>query len=170
VRTALVFGYGQKTDGEINEQTRDRCNKAISLYHEKRIGKVYLTVSAVKNGVSMANEMKKYIILGGVNEKDILTDPRGRNTAGEMDVFFQLIPNTSMIIFISTWYHIPRIIWLSLWRLPPRKSLLLWFKVGIAWKHTHFKGDFLKEFLKIANAMMRPYKSAKMITQAIVLK
>jgi len=156
LNVALVFGYGQKDDGEIDEQTRDRCFKAAELYHKGEIRMIYLTVSASKNGVSMAMAMGEFLLGQGVDDRDIVIERRGGNTAGELDVFLGLASGQDCLWLISTWYHLPRILWLALWRLPWKK-----FRLAVAWRHAHFKDDVLKEFAKIANAILRPRKSAK---------
>jgi hypothetical protein len=46
VNICLVFGYAQKSNGRIEEQTEDRCRKALLLYQNGMIKKIYLTVSA----------------------------------------------------------------------------------------------------------------------------
>jgi vancomycin permeability regulator SanA len=153
---AIVFGYGQKQNGKIDEQTKDRCQRAVWLYIIGKIEKIYLTVSASINGVSMASEMKSFLVSRSVSEADIIVERRGGNTAGEMDVFLSLVPSGSKVVFISTWYHIPRIFWLALWRIS-----LSCFSFGIAWRYAHFKADVLIEFAKILKAVLCPRKSAK---------
>lgn len=163
---ALVFGYGQKADGSIDEQTTDRCNKAVCLYRSGQIDIIYLTVSAEKSQKAMAHMMGQYLILRGVPESIITYDRRGGNTAGEMDVFIRAVGDVNMsdtLIFISTWYHIPRIMWLAWWRVHDCR-----FSLAIAWKHAHWKADVLKEFLKLANAILRPRSSAKVLASAPV--
>lgn len=158
MRSALVFGYGQKKNGDIDEQTQNRCDKTIALHKQGTIGKIFLTVSASSSNVPMAESMRQYLLTNGVSKEHIVLERRGGNTAGEMDVFLSCVSEDKELVFISTWYHIPRIIWLALWRIPLRR-----FSVGVAWKHAHFKGDFLMEFLKMANAVLRPRRSAKVI-------
>jgi vancomycin permeability regulator SanA len=158
MRTALVFGYGQKANGDIDEQTKNRCDKAIVLYKQGTIERIFLTVSASNNGVPMAESMRQYLMTHGVSQEHIVLERRGGNTAGEMEVFLSCVSPHEKLLFISTWYHIARIIWLALWRIPLRR-----LSVSVSWKHAHFKGDFLMEFLKIANAVLRPYRSAKVL-------
>lgn len=158
MKTALVFGYGQTKDGEIDKQTKNRCEKAIQLYRDEKILKVYLTVSASKNGIYMAEAMRRFLINNGIKERDIISEKRGGNTAGELDIFLSLVPRREKLVLVSTWYHIPRIAWLAIWRIPPTR-----FCLGVAWRYAHFKADVLKEFLKIANAILRPKSSSKTI-------
>lgn len=152
----LVLGYGQTETGCIDEQTKDRCKKAIEIYRAGGVSMIHLTASASKNGVSMAKAMQRFLITNGVPRVATSVERRGANTAGEMDIFLSRLPYASDVTFVSTWYHIPRIIWLALWRSPWQK-----FSVGIAWRHAHFKADVLVELLKIANAIIRPRRSAK---------
>lgn len=159
MRSALVFGYGQKKDGWIDAQTEDRCSKAALLYCLGKIQMIHLTVSASKNDQPMTYGMRVFLEHMGVPTKSIVIDRRGRNTAGELDIFLTHILPKERVVLISTWYHIPRILWLTLWRISPRRVT-----VGIAWRHAHFKGDVLKEFLKFTNAVFRPFKSSKTVS------
>lgn len=161
---ALVFGYGQTADGSIDAQTRDRCLTAVKLYLLREISVIHLTVSASKNGVRMGDAMRDFFTSHGISSSKIVSDLRGGNTAGELRVFldeadvrFDLGRGESVIL-ISTWYHIPRIVWLASWRLPWNQ-----FEVRTAWRHVRFKGDILVEFLKIAKAVLRPRSSAKVL-------
>lgn len=157
MRHALVFGYGQKKGGELCEQTINRCDKAIELYRAGELEKIYLTVSAVKDGHAMADKMKAHLVKAKIPAEAIIVDGRGHNTAGELDIFRSLVPKEMKLVLISTWYHIPRIIWLALWRMSSKR-----FTTAVAWKHAHFKGDFLVEFAKMANAVFRPMRCSKL--------
>jgi len=162
LRTALVFGYGQNADGNIDEQTRDRCMKAAELYRSNQVWNIYLTVSASKNGHSMAEKMAEYLVANGVRRESIVIDRRGGNTAGELDVFLSILQfGCGELVLVSTWYHLPRIAWLALWRLGIDQ-----FSLRVAWNHAHFKGDVLVEFLKLTNAILRPRKSSKKFNNA----
>jgi vancomycin permeability regulator SanA len=157
-RVALVFGYGQKHDGKIDEQTRDRCEAGAKLYRQGKVEKIYLTVSASKAGIAMASGMRKHLVSQGVNDQDIVEERRGGNTAGEMIVFLSLVPLETGVVFVSTWYHLPRIFWLALWRISCRR-----FRLKAAWRHAHFRADVIVEFAKIANAFLQPKSSAKVL-------
>lgn len=153
--SALVFGYGQLDNGEIDDQTKNRCDKAVKLYGQEKIGHIYLTTASRKRK-SMALAMRDYLVKTGVRKDDIVVNRQGENTAGEIDAFLRLLPTKSRVFFISSWYHIPRIIWLSLWRVSPLRSAF-----GCALKNNGWKADIKPELYKIAMALIRPYKSAK---------
>lgn len=159
----MVLGYGQDSRGAINAQARNRCDAAVRLYLEGRILKIFLTVSAQKNGVYMADGMREYLLRRGVPKRHIIFDLRGANTAGEMDIFLTHRSAGEKVIFVSTWYHIPRITWLAAWRMSWKD-----FSTKAAWRHAHFVQDFLVEFLKIANAVLRPRKSAKTVLSPVI--
>lgn len=150
----LVYGYGQNEDGTIDEQTRERCIIAFRLYNRNRIHRIFITVSASKNGKLMAEEMGSFFLACGVPSRDLRIDLRGGNTAGETDVCLTLA-GTTPVIPISTWYHVPRIWWLWLCRgyiTFPRAS----------WKAAHW-ADLKIEPLKLLNALFRPRRSSKII-------
>lgn len=109
----------------------------------------------------MATAMQEFLVEQGVNENDIEIERRGGNTAGEMDVLLSIVSDKTKITFVSTWYHIPRIAWLALWRIRPSR-----FTLGVAWRHAHLREDVLFEFLKIANAILRSISSAKILSKA----
>lgn len=159
---ALIFGYGQKSDGSLDNQTRDRCIRGVRLYLDGKVSSIYLTVSAEKAGRSMANGMADFIQGRGIPRRNIHVIRQGGNTAGEMDVFLRNVPAMTGIFFVSSWYHIPRIVYLAMWRLSWKD-----FSVSTAWRYVHFKADFLVEFAKIANALIRPLSSAKILTSPL---
>lgn len=152
----LVYGYGQKANGSIDEQTEGRCEKALELYRQGKIQKIFLTVSAGKNGKLMAEEMKRFI-LGRLlyPTENILVAPCGGNTAGETDVLLRQVIHQGefRVIPISTWYHLPRIWWLWLCR-----GYLVWPRAS--WRAAHW-ADLRIEPLKMLNALLRPYRSSK---------
>lgn len=192
----LVFGYGQLADGSLSPQTRDRCDKAVWLYREKYVSTILLTVSARhKNGKLMALAMGDYLQSQGIPLEKIAFYPYGGNTAGELDVFLkyleearrgdeenlrtlylQIEPEEMVVdpklpakvsrvrlrentFLVSTWYHCPRIKWLCWWRG-------LKCRVVPAWRYAHWKKDVLIEFLKLANAILRPFKCSKIVPQS----
>ncbi len=169
VKIGLVYGYGQEADGSLNPQTTARCEVAAQLFRRRRIHAICLTVSAQKANHLMADGMRACLIDRAVPNDAILVDPRGGNTAGETDCCLEIMErevaanpqlNVTMadveIIPISTWYHLPRIWWLWLWR----GRLIRRF--GISWRHAHW-ADLKIEPFKFLNALLRPRRSAKLV-------
>lgn len=152
-RAGLVYGYGQLKNGDLDNQTRARCEKALRLYKSRRITKIYITVGAHKNWVLMGQKMREYFLASGVTQCDAIFSPLGHNTAGETDGCLLLIVKKEKIIAISSWYHLPRI-WF-LWLVRGRWVHLAGSCEGV--KAT----DLFWEPLKIANSILRPISSSK---------
>jgi vancomycin permeability regulator SanA len=134
---------------------------AVRLYLSGKVDKVYLTVSASAGEIPMAEAMRGFLVGQEVKERGIVVNRRGGNTAGELDVFLSLVPRGEKVIFISTWYHLPRIVWLALWQgLRPGH-----FSLGVAWRYATIRNGLAIELLKIANAVLRPRSSAKILPQ-----
>jgi vancomycin permeability regulator SanA len=134
--------------------------KAVKLYHRGKVDKVAITVSAKKVGIPMGVMMDDFLMDEGVRERDILVDLRGGNTAGETDVFLRLAERHFgrrgfRPVAVSTWYHIPRIVWLWLVRgwIP---------RVGISWREAHW-ADLRIEPFKILKSLLHPLRSSKQI-------
>jgi vancomycin permeability regulator SanA len=152
----LVFAYGQEENGELKNQTKSRCQKAVELYHEHKVDKLYVTAHASLGGVQMSNKMRDFLVEHGVKAEDIVVDTRGGNTAGEIDVFKELAPKNEEYAFISSSYHLRRIRFLASKRFARGKFELYAAKdVDI-----HFLLDFLMEYLKQLKAFLRPIASS----------
>lgn len=153
-----MFGYGQKKDGAAHEQTIDRCGVALRLYYRGTLERIAIATGVVKNGVVMTDAMRDFFLENSVPHAHLMIIPRGLNTAGEMDTALPFIGKDEVVVFVSTWYHIPRIVYLALWRVPWRR-----FKVAVAWRHAHPTKDVAIEFLKLGNALIRPLSWSKML-------
>ena len=162
---ALVFAYDLNPDGSLHRQLAARCNEAVRLYKLGDIAKIYLTTYKTGTGttVGMAPAMQEYLLAEGVRAEDICVAPYGGNTAGEMDAFFEALPFLKIygvppellpVTFVTSWYHVPRVM-LLMWARRPRD----WFYVAWTWRGTRL-GDLLKEPLAFANSLLRPKKSS----------
>jgi len=157
LNTCLIYGYAQLKDGTLDAQTKARCDVAARLYGKDKIEMIFLTVEVSKAGVPMAEAMKDYLRSEGVFGDDIVIFRHGRNTAGETDAFLSITASGDRrsVYVVSTWYHIPRILYLWWVRgVIPR--------TGISWRKAHL-ADLLIEPLKMLNAILRPRKSAKVV-------
>lgn len=112
-KVCLVLAYGQDNLGGLVSQTKARCDVATRLSKEGRINIIYLTCACEKANKGMAWEMKNYLENQGVEEIIILR-PRGLNTAGEITHFLHQILKGEKLWVVSSWYHIPRVVWIFL--------------------------------------------------------
>lgn len=158
-RIAMLYGYGQLANGELDAQSIGRCKKALELYNDEKIDKVCITVGVRKNGRSMGRKMKEWLTShGGLTNVDIILSPRGLNTAGETMVCWAILGDPQeqakvTITAISSWYHLPRIWLLWLWR-----GRMV--RLAASYEGIHLK-DILIEPLKLLNSTLRPRSSAK---------
>ena len=74
--------------------------------------------------------------------------PKGLTTAGEVKLFFQLIPKVSTVIAVSSWYHLPRV-WLIL------RSYGINTKLVASWRATALF-DILRELPLLMVAVFYP--------------
>ena len=153
-RVALVFAYGQNDDGSIDKQTEARCETAVELCVSGYVDKVYLTCGVSKNGRQMVDEMAAYLKKCGVWPQDIIVDPRGFNTAGEIDAFLKLAADDEVVTAVSSWYHLPRI-WFLFWI---RGQTV---RAAASCGGVKYSDYLLWEPLKMINAVLRPFSSAK---------
>ena len=136
----LVLAYGQDETGALAPQTRDRCLVAASLYRKGKVSELYLACACGSANRSMATEMKLCLQSAGVENKDIKVLPFGLNTTGEIDIFLESTPNRKRYV-VSSWYHIPRVLWL----FATKNS-----RVCLAWTWTCAPYDLLIEPVKLA--------------------
>ena len=134
----LLFGYGQTN---MSSQAKRRCDTAAGLYNGKRVGKIYIT------GI-LGESMKHYLTNSGIPSEDIIVSPKGLTTAGEVKLFFQLIPKVSTVIAVSSWYHLPRV-WLIL------RSYGINTKLVASWRATALF-DILRELPLLMVAVFYP--------------
>ncbi len=154
MRICHVMAYGQAADGSLCPQTISRCNVAAGLYRRGKVHMVYLTCADLKNGKSIAREMALYLVVNGVPVSQIRFILAGSNTAGEIEGCTYLLLKGDTVTAVTSWYHMPRVMYLWLWRLKIVRP-------AIAFGHVQFYGDFLKEFVKFANSFLNPRRSAR---------
>jgi hypothetical protein len=159
----LIYGYAQQEDGSLDYQTMARCDVGAALFARKKVSRIFLTVEIGKAGVSMAEAMKEHL-LRSHNEmmpSNVVILPFGRNTAGETDALLAYPPfeEFKRVYVVSTWYHIPRILYL--WWVRGRMP-----RPAIAWRGAHWIDVFV-EPLKMMNSLLRPRSSAKLAPRVV---
>jgi hypothetical protein len=149
-----VYGYDQKADGSLVKQTIERCQVGLDLLERGDVEKIYITVGSILAGKHMGAEMRQWLIDGGAGEDQVCFVPAGFNTAGETDALLEIIRGQDVhVVPVTTWYHVPRMIWIWL----VRKKIVY---PAISW-HAANRSDLFLEPLKIINAVLRPWSSSK---------
>ncbi len=160
-RIAIVYGYVQLANGDLDAQSIGRCKKALDLYQRGKVDEIYITVGARRNGRLMGGKMKAWLMTyGGLTTSEVILDARGLNTAGETElcsVILGLRADRCKVVAVSSWYHLLRIWLLWLWR--GRMVRLAGSTEGV-----HLK-DVLIEPVKLVNSTLRPFRSAKFVPQ-----
>jgi vancomycin permeability regulator SanA len=156
---ALIFAYHQLENGEIDAQTKSRCDKAVELYRAGKIHRIYLTAHVSRGGKAIADEMRDYLRACGIPPARISTFRLAGNTAGELDVFRGFVPMGAHIALISSGYHTRRIAWLAKHRFPVGKTTIY------AAEDVDIKliGDRLMEIHKTLLALLMPIKWSKTV-------
>ena len=114
----LLHAHDRKGTGIMNRQTRIRCNKAIQLYKNSKIERIYITAASEKNEPLLSKAMGNYLVSQEVPLGAIIVDPTGHGTIGEITTCKSYLEKTDKVISISSWYHLSRI-WF-LWLLSGR--------------------------------------------------
>lgn len=155
-RIAMVYGYGQLANGELDEQTKGRCRKALELRKARKVDEVCITVGVRQYDQLMAVKMKEWMTRhGNISALEVTIAAKALNTAAETEICHRLVRKTDKVVAVSSWYHLPRIWLLWLWR--GRIVKLAGSTEGIHWK------DIWIEPLKLANSALRPFSSARFV-------
>ncbi|MFT3935047.1 MAG: YdcF family protein [Chitinophagaceae bacterium] len=110
---AVVLGNKVLADGSLSSWLRGRVDRALLLYKEGRVKKIY--VSGGKGNEETAfypegNAMKNYLVAHGVPEADVIADNDGQNTYLTAKDFlaWNKDKHYNSVIVVSQFYHITR--------------------------------------------------------------
>lgn len=106
----IVLGCPCKADGSISVMQRERMDKAISLYTQKKA--LYLIVSggSIHNNHNEALCMKKYALSKNIEEQVIITENKAANTFENLKLCKQICiqQNFHKVLVITSDFHIRR--------------------------------------------------------------
>lgn len=111
-----VCGYFLHPDGSLPEKLENRLIKTRELAAKYPDAKILLSGGAVQNQYVEALEMKKQLILAGVDENRIVALEKARDTVGNVIEFAEYIQpkNFQSICVVSSRDHLPRA-WMTLY-------------------------------------------------------
>jgi vancomycin permeability regulator SanA len=103
----VVFGAGITKSSEPSRALQSRLDKAIELYNEQRIIKIFVSGKEPE-----AYVMRNYLYRHGVLPDHIIMDPLGENTYSTVINVEKYMRENSIenVVFVSQKYHLPRII------------------------------------------------------------
>ncbi|MEP6726998.1 MAG: YdcF family protein [Bacteroidota bacterium] len=110
---AIILGNTVFADGSLSFWLQGRVDKALALYKEGRVKKIFASggIETEENGrYPEGDAMKNYLLLHGVPDADIIADNYGQNTFLTAKDFISWNKNHhySSAIVVSQFYHITR--------------------------------------------------------------
>ena len=110
---AIILGNKVFRDSSLSFWLKGRVDKALELYRQGQVKKIYASGGMFTSGEDGAPEgdaMKKYLVEHGVPAEDVIADNYGKNTyctAKDFIAWNQRYHYTSAIV-VSQFYHITR--------------------------------------------------------------
>ena len=110
---AIILGNHVYADGHLSTWLQGRVDKALLLYRQARVKKIYASGGFSKNDEGDYPEgdaMKAYLVAHGVPAEDVIADNEGRNTflTGKDFISWNRERHYSSVIVVSQFYHITR--------------------------------------------------------------
>ena len=107
----IVLGAQVKPDGNPSVQLGWRLDAAWDAYQQKAVPIVVCGAQGKDEPTTEAEVMKRYLIVKGVPEKDILTDPDSFNTNQNLRnaaVLLSAMADIRRVLIVTSDYHVPR--------------------------------------------------------------
>ena len=110
---AIVLGNRVYADGTLSPALRARTDKALALYRQKKVNRIFASGGINKDSVDHFPEgdaMRNYLVARGVPASAIVIDNYGANTyltAKNFVAYNTLHPSKGAYV-VSQFYHIPR--------------------------------------------------------------
>ena len=111
-KVALILGCGVYSDGTPSPMLKERLDKGIDLYNEKKVEKLIMSGDHGREEYDEVNIMKKYAIDSGVASKDIFMDHAGFSTY-ESIYRAKEIFDIDKVIVVSQKYHLYRALYVA---------------------------------------------------------
>jgi len=110
---AVVLGNRVYADGSLSSWLKGRVDKALELYKEGRVKKIFVSggISSKKDGgYPEGDAMRDYLIKMGVPATDIITDNAGINTyyTAKNFIDWNQDKHYSSVVIVSQFFHITR--------------------------------------------------------------
>ncbi len=121
---------------EPSPMLKDRLDKAITLYNEKKATKILVSGDHREEDYDEVNVMRRYLIKKGIPAEDIFMDHAGLSTYESIYRTKEFLEDQKIII-VTQKYHLPRALYIA-------NSFHL-KAVGIPAKETFYKGEFSRE-------------------------
>ena len=110
--TAIVLGAFVYKSGNPSGILKDRLDKSIELYKKGKISKFLLSGDHGRNEYDEVNNMKDYLSLNGITQKDIFMDHAGFDTYNSI-VRAKEIFEVKDAIIVSQQFHLSRAVYIA---------------------------------------------------------
>jgi vancomycin permeability regulator SanA len=106
----LILGNTVNPNGTLSARLNARVDKGLQLFNDSLANKIIVSGGLGIEGYYEAQEMKRYLIAKGVDEKDIIVDDLGLNTMETARSFVKITKGNSKnsVIVVSQFFHITR--------------------------------------------------------------
>jgi len=107
---AVVLGNTVFKDSSASPWLKGRLDKALQLYREGRVRKIFVSGGKGEYGVPEGTGMKRYLLIQQVPDSVIISDNGGNNTYLTAKDFIKLNDSLhfSSAIVVTSFYHISR--------------------------------------------------------------
>jgi vancomycin permeability regulator SanA len=110
---AIVLGNRVYADGSLSSWLKGRVDKALQLYRQKRVKKIFVSggISSKMDGFfPEGTAMRNYLVQAGVPEDDIIVDNKGNDTYATAKNFIAWSKGKqyNSAIIVSQFFHITR--------------------------------------------------------------
>lgn len=107
----IVLGAQVLPDGSPNVQLSWRLDAAADAYSKKKVPVVVCGAQGKDEPMPEAEAMKQYLVAKGVEDEDILMDPKSFNTNQNLKNAGLLLkdrPEVQKVLVVTSDYHVPR--------------------------------------------------------------
>jgi vancomycin permeability regulator SanA len=107
----VVLGNTVNKDGTLSNRLKARLDKSIELYNKNFYRKIIVSGGLGKEGFKEPEVMRLYLLVNGVDDKNINVDNNGNNTflTAKFTVDYMSKNNCTSVLAISQYYHLFRI-------------------------------------------------------------
>jgi len=111
-QVALIPGAAILKSGDISPIFRDRVDKAIELYKEKKVSKILVSGDNSTVSHNEVNPVRDYLLLKGIPDEDIFLDHAGFDTYSTMYRARDIFEVDSVIISTQS-FHLRRSVFIA---------------------------------------------------------
>ena len=104
---AIILGNKVNEDGTLSERLKQRLNKGIELYQQKRIKAIIVSGGFGKEGFWEGEKMKEYLVKNQIPDDKIIVDNEGNDTEKTVQNSIKIMNRLDFesAISVSQYFH-----------------------------------------------------------------